>query len=118
MTFKFEDRYRRDMPQTIGETDSVFDCANYCEWLEKRILEMEAGVVVPVMTGEEGEAKARSLGLDPSLIETFDEVGMLIRIGYKLGYEAAGATSGPSGQPIRDTAFRPSSRVAGEGEVH
>jgi len=44
MVFKFEDRYRRDMPQTTGETDSVFDRANYCEWLEKSLDEAEQRV--------------------------------------------------------------------------
>lgn len=38
---KFEARYRKAMPQTIGEKDKEFDRANYSEWLEKELEEAE-----------------------------------------------------------------------------
>ena len=41
---KFEARYRRAMPQTIGEKDHAFDLANYAEWLEKSLDEAEQRV--------------------------------------------------------------------------
>ena len=34
--FKFEKQFRDENPQTIGETDSDFDLANYNEWLENK----------------------------------------------------------------------------------
>lgn len=46
-----------------------------------RKVERNAGRVAPVLTGEEGEAKAHALGWDPSLIETYHEVGMLDGLG-------------------------------------
>lgn len=29
-------QFRKENPETIGETDSQFDYSNYCEWLEKK----------------------------------------------------------------------------------
>ena len=35
--FKFNEQFRKDHPETIGETDSVFDLDNYKDWLELQI---------------------------------------------------------------------------------
>ena len=33
----FRKQYRKECPETIGETDREFDNANYIEWLEKEL---------------------------------------------------------------------------------
>ena len=35
--FTFEKQFRRDKPETIGETDSIFDLDNYKDWLEEKL---------------------------------------------------------------------------------
>jgi len=35
--WKFESQFRKDNPQTIGETDNLFDLDNYKDWLELQI---------------------------------------------------------------------------------
>ena len=35
--FKFEKQFRRDKPETIGETDSIFDLDNYKDWLDEKL---------------------------------------------------------------------------------
>jgi hypothetical protein len=37
MKWKFEDEFRRDKPETLGETDSHFDLDNYKDWLEEKL---------------------------------------------------------------------------------
>lgn len=39
---KYDAEFRKDHPETIGETDQTFDRANYCEWLEKRVADRDA----------------------------------------------------------------------------
>lgn len=36
---KYEKEFRKDHPETVGETDSYFDLSNYCDWLEKKLKE-------------------------------------------------------------------------------
>ena len=38
---KFEKEFRKDHPETIGETDHTFDLLNYSEWLENKIERIE-----------------------------------------------------------------------------
>ena len=38
---KFDKAFRRENPQTIGETDSHFDLSNYTEWLERKIIDID-----------------------------------------------------------------------------
>lgn len=38
--FKFEKQFRTENPQTVGETDSIFDLENYNEWLENKAEEL------------------------------------------------------------------------------
>jgi hypothetical protein len=35
--FKFEEQFRAENPQTIGEADSHFDLDNYKDWLESKL---------------------------------------------------------------------------------
>ena len=35
--FIFEKQFRRDKPENIGETDSIFDLDNYKNWLEEKL---------------------------------------------------------------------------------
>jgi hypothetical protein len=35
--WKFEEQFRKDNPQTIGETDKHFDLNNYKDWLEMKL---------------------------------------------------------------------------------
>lgn len=37
--FRYEKQFRKDNPQTIGETDSIFDLDNYKDWLEEKLEE-------------------------------------------------------------------------------
>jgi hypothetical protein len=36
--YQFEKEFRKEMPQTIGETDSHFDLDNYKDWLEQKLI--------------------------------------------------------------------------------
>ena len=36
--FKFEKQFRAENPQTIGETDKLYDLDNYKEWLESKVV--------------------------------------------------------------------------------
>lgn len=33
----FEKEFRKERPETIGETDSIFDLDNYKDWLEEKL---------------------------------------------------------------------------------
>jgi len=35
--FKFEEQFRAENPQTIGEADKHYDLENYKEWLEEKL---------------------------------------------------------------------------------
>jgi hypothetical protein len=35
--YQFEHQFRKENPQTIGETDSHFDLDNYKDWLEAKL---------------------------------------------------------------------------------
>lgn len=37
---KFEKQFRKENPQTIGETDSHFDLSNYVDWLEEKLTDL------------------------------------------------------------------------------
>lgn len=39
MKWKFEEEFRLDKPETIGETDRYFDLDNYKDWLEFQLAE-------------------------------------------------------------------------------
>lgn len=39
MRYAFEEEFRLDHPETVGETDSHFDLDNYKDWLEAQLAE-------------------------------------------------------------------------------
>ena len=39
MKEEFEQEFRLDKPETIGETDKIFDLYNYKDWLELKLTE-------------------------------------------------------------------------------
>lgn len=39
MRYTFEEEFRLDHPETVGETDSNFDLDNYKDWLEAQLIE-------------------------------------------------------------------------------
>ena len=40
MKTELKKQFRKDNPQTIGETDSHFDLSNYNDWLENKYFEL------------------------------------------------------------------------------
>ena len=50
--YKYEEEFRKDAPQTIGETDKHFDLDNYKDWLEYRmeILETQNKTMLDLLT--------------------------------------------------------------------
>ena len=38
---KFKKAFKKEHPETIGETDSHFDLSNYTEWLERKIIDID-----------------------------------------------------------------------------
>ena len=43
---KYETEYRKDHPETIGETDKEFDLSNYSEWLDKQLTSYKRAIEV------------------------------------------------------------------------
>lgn len=39
MRYTFEEEFRLDHPETVGETDRHFDLDNYKDWLETQLIE-------------------------------------------------------------------------------
>jgi len=39
--FKYEKEFRKDNPQTVGETDKHYDLDNYKDWLKTRLTQFE-----------------------------------------------------------------------------
>ncbi len=39
MRYAFEEEFRLDHPETVGETDIQFDLENYKDWLEAQLIE-------------------------------------------------------------------------------
>lgn len=39
MRYTFEEEFRIDHPETIGETDKHYDLSNYRDWLERKLFE-------------------------------------------------------------------------------
>jgi hypothetical protein len=46
--YKYEEQFRTENPQTIGEADQQFDLDNYKDWLEKKLEALQAEVnIIP-----------------------------------------------------------------------
>lgn len=39
MRYTFEEEFRLDHPETVGETDRQYDLDNYKDWLEAQLIE-------------------------------------------------------------------------------
>jgi len=39
MKKKFDEEFRKEHPETIGETDQCFDLDNYADWMDKKLTE-------------------------------------------------------------------------------
>jgi hypothetical protein len=77
--WKFEEQFRKDNPQTIGETDKHFDLDNYKYWLENKL---DAIDTLPLQTKlemfydflfERGMSKQISVGIDTIVKNFIDE---------------------------------------------
>jgi len=44
MRYTFEEEFRLDHPETVGETDIQFDLENYKDWLEAQLIEARYAV--------------------------------------------------------------------------
>lgn len=47
MKWKFEEEFRKDKPETIGESDSHFDLDNYKDWLEEKLSDAQSKLHQP-----------------------------------------------------------------------
>ena len=50
--YQFEKEFRKEMPQTIGETDSCFDVNNYKDWLEQKLIASNVALCELIFTVE------------------------------------------------------------------
>ncbi len=46
----FNNEFRLDNPETIGETDKMFDLTNYCEWLEQQLIDARKQLSIHVVS--------------------------------------------------------------------
>lgn len=46
MRYTFEEEFRLDHPETVGETDINFDLENYKDWLEAQLIEARKQLVL------------------------------------------------------------------------
>ena len=53
MKWKFEEEFRLDKPETIGETDRHFDLDNYKDWLEYQLAEARKQLSLFVVSNNE-----------------------------------------------------------------
>lgn len=72
MRYTFEEEFRLDHPETVGETDRHFDLDNYKDWLEAQLIEARKQLalynVMPRSLTAENGAKALLMG------EFFEEI--------------------------------------------
>ncbi len=53
--FKFDEQFRKDFPDTIGESDYLFDLSNYKDWLENELETQNNFIKRVSLIGCEGE---------------------------------------------------------------
>lgn len=73
MRYTFEEEFRLDHPETVGETDSHFDLDNYKDWLETQLAEARKQLALYYVAGQSKQFYcncSRAKGLD------YDEDGM------------------------------------------
>jgi hypothetical protein len=58
MRYTFEEEFRLDRPETVGETDRHFDLDNYKEWLEAQLIEARKQLALYSVVGRSEQLKA------------------------------------------------------------
>lgn len=57
MRYTFEEEFRLDHPETVGETDSHFDLDNYKDWLEAQLIEARKQLALYNVVGRSEQLK-------------------------------------------------------------
>lgn len=52
MRYTFEEEFRLDHPETVGETDIQFDLENYKDWLEAQLIEARKQLALHDVVGQ------------------------------------------------------------------
>lgn len=52
MRYTFEEEFRLDHPETVGETDIHFDLGNYKDWLEAQLIEARKQLALYNVVGQ------------------------------------------------------------------
>ena len=52
MRYTFEEEFRLDHPETVGETDIQFDLENYKDWLEAQLIEARKQAALYKVVGQ------------------------------------------------------------------
>jgi len=58
MRYTFEEEFRLDHPETVGETDSHFNLDNYKDWLEAQLIEARKQLALYNVVGQSEQLKA------------------------------------------------------------
>ena len=58
MRYTFEEEFRLDHPETVGETDQYFDLDNYKDWLEAQLLEARKQLALYNVVGQSEQLRA------------------------------------------------------------
>lgn len=58
MRYTFEEEFRLDNPETVGETDSHFDLDNYKDWLEAQLIEARKQLALYNVVGQSEQLNA------------------------------------------------------------
>lgn len=72
MRYTFEEEFRLDHPETVGETDIQFDLENYKDWLEAQLIEARKQLALYNVVGRSELLK----GVLSAIIEEFDSGGV------------------------------------------
>lgn len=58
MRYTFEEEFRLDHPETVGETDRHYDLDNYKDWLEAQLIEARKRLALYDVAGQSEQLKA------------------------------------------------------------
>ncbi len=56
--WKYEQEFRIDKPETVGETDKHFDLDNYKDWLEEQLTDCRKQLSIQRVVGRSEQLKA------------------------------------------------------------
>lgn len=76
MRYTFEEEFRLDHPETVGETDSHFDLENYKDWLEAQLIEARKQLALANVVHWVAVADAQPDRRDLAYL-TYDESGFM-----------------------------------------